>query len=151
MSKEVFAFINAILNGTAFCLLVAAFVMIKRKNIRAHATLMISACATSALFLAFYLTSHYLYGSRTLGLQAGFWRTVYLVVLIPHVLLAIVMLPMIGTTLWRASRCDFARHRRIARPTLWIWLYVSVTGVLVYYLLYHFLPTVQQAQQTTGG
>jgi uncharacterized membrane protein YozB (DUF420 family) len=67
---------------------------------------------------------------------------VYFVILIPHVILAVVMLPMIGMTIWRASRRQWDRHRRLARPTFWIWLYVSVTGVIIYAMLYHLFPAV---------
>jgi uncharacterized membrane protein YozB (DUF420 family) len=138
--KETFALINASLNAASTLLLVLAWVMIRRKNIRAHATLMLSALATSALFLAFYLTSHYLYGSRSVGLGRSALVIAYFVILVPHVLLAMVMLPMILMTLARALRRDFVRHRKLARPTLGIWLYVSVTGVVVYFMLYHVIP-----------
>lgn len=138
--KETFALVNACLNATSTVLLVLAWVMIRRKNVRAHATLMVSALVTSALFLAFYLTSHYLYGSRSVGLGRSALVIAYFVILVPHVLLAMVMLPMILVTLLRAIRRDFVRHRRLARPTLGIWLYVSITGVIVYFMLYHVLP-----------
>ena len=138
--KETFALINACLNGASTLLLALAWVMIRRKNIRAHATLMLSALATSALFLAFYLTTHYLYGSRSVGLGRSALVVAYFVILVPHVLLAMAMLPMILVTLARALRRDFVRHRKLARPTLGIWLYVSITGVVVYFMLYHVIP-----------
>lgn len=138
--KETLALVNACLNGGSTVLLVAAWVMIRRKNVRAHATLMLSALATSALFLACYLTSHYLYGSRSVGLGRSALVVAYFLILVPHVLLAMVMLPMILLTLARALRRDFVRHRELARPTLGIWLYVSITGVVVYVMLYHVLP-----------
>lgn len=138
--KETFALINASLNATSTVLLVLAWVMIRRRDVRAHATLMLSAVVTSALFLAFYLASHWLYGSRSVGLGGGALVVAYFVILVPHVLLAMVMLPMILVTLLRALRRDFVRHRKLARPTLGIWLYVSVTGVVVYFMLYHVIP-----------
>ena len=138
--KELFAAINATLNGTSAVLLVAAFVMVKRRNYRAHAYLMLSGLTTSAVFLVFYLTSHALYGERSSGLQPSPLRTFYFILLATHVLLAVGMLPLIAMSLWRAYRRQWDRHRRIASPTYWIWLYVSVTGVVVYVLLYHVFP-----------
>jgi uncharacterized membrane protein YozB (DUF420 family) len=121
-------------------LLVLAFVMVKQKNYRAHAYLMLSGLTTSAVFLVFYITSHALYGERSSGLQASPLRTFYFILLASHVLLAVGMLPLIAMSLWRAYRRQWDRHRRIAAPTYWIWLYVSVTGVVVYVLLYHVFP-----------
>jgi uncharacterized membrane protein YozB (DUF420 family) len=138
--KELLAAVNATLNGTSAALLVLAFVMIKRRNIRAHAWLMIAGLFTSAVFLVFYITSYVKFGERSSGLQAGPLRTFYFVLLASHVMLAVGMLPMITTAVWRAYRRQWDRHRRIALPTYWIWLYVSVTGVVVYVLLYHVFP-----------
>jgi uncharacterized membrane protein YozB (DUF420 family) len=140
--KATLALINAFLNGTSATLLVSAYVLIKRRRIIPHVYLMLSAVITSAVFLVFYLTSYYKYGDRTSGLEAGWLRTVYFVILVPHVILAMVMLPMIGMTIWRAYRRQWDRHRRMARPTFWIWLYVSVTGVAIYLMLYHLFPAV---------
>jgi uncharacterized membrane protein YozB (DUF420 family) len=102
---------------------------------------MIAAFAVSAAFLACYLTYHfgrqYYYGVASKAFPGtGVWKTIYLAVLIPHIILAIVMLPMIFATFWRAYREQWEKHRRIARITLPIWLYVSVTGVIVYVMLY---------------
>ena len=119
--------------------------------IRRHAQLMLSALATSAVFLVFYITSYVVYGDRSSGLPPGLFRTAYLLMLASHVLLAMVMLPMIGVTLWHAYRRNWVRHRRIARPTYWIWLYVSVTGVLIYLVLYHMVPAMYPAAQTAGA
>jgi len=141
--KELFAAINATLNGTSAVLLVVAFVMIKRRNIRAHAWLMLSGLTTSAVFLVFYITSWVKFGERSSGLQTGSLRTFYFLLLASHVLLAVGMLPMIMTALWRAYRRQWDRHRRIAAPTYWIWLYVSVTGVIVYWMLYHLFPAMR--------
>jgi len=141
--KELFAAINATLNGTSAVLLVLAYVMVKRRNYRAHAYLMLSGLTTSAVFLVFYITSHALYGERTSGLQASPLRTFYFILLATHVLLAVGMLPLIVMSLWRAYRRQWDRHRRIASPTYWIWLYVSITGVIVYWMLYHLFPRLR--------
>jgi putative membrane protein len=95
---------------------------------------------TSTLFLISYLTYHYYHGdTRFLG--QGIIRPIYFTILITHVILAIVIVPLVLITLFRALRLDFIRHRRIARWTFPLWLYVSVTGVIVYLMLYHFYPT----------
>lgn len=141
--KEVLAAINASLNGTSATLLVFAFILVKQKNYRAHAWLMISAFLVSTVFLACYLTSHYLYPARSAGLKPSLLRTIYFAILIPHILLAVGMLPLIGITFWHAYRRNWLRHRRVARPAFWIWLYVSVTGVIVYWMLYHLFPSLE--------
>src|SRR5207237_9815558 len=123
--------IDAILNGRAAVLLLVAYVCIRQGNIRAHAYLMLSAVIVSAVFLGFYLFYHYHAGEKStknLGLP-GWLRGIYLAILLPHLLLAMGMLPMIVVTLWRAYQRDWVGHRRISRPTFWIWLYVSVMGV----------------------
>ncbi len=141
--KEFFAALNASLNGLSTLLLISAYIAIRRRRYRTHGTLMISAFLVSSVFLASYLHSRYRYGELTtemLGLEPGFLRTLYLVVLIPHVILAAVMLPMIFMAMFRASRRQWRLHTRWSRPALAIWLYVSVTGVIVYFLLYHIIP-----------
>ncbi len=143
--KELLAAINATLNGTSGVLLVIAWIMIKRRNIRAHGYLMASAVLVSTVFLGFYLTSYFLYGDRTSGLDPGALRTFYFVLLASHVLLAIIVLPMVLATLWMAYRRNWRRHRLIARPTFFIWMYVSVTGVAVYWMLYHLFPGIVAA------
>jgi uncharacterized membrane protein YozB (DUF420 family) len=80
------------------------------------------------------------YDERSSGLPSGAIKTAYLLMLASHVLLAMGMLPMIGLTLWRAYRRQWSKHRRIARPTFWIWLYVSITGVMIYLVLYQVAP-----------
>ena len=140
--------VNASLNGLATVLLVAAYVVVKRRRVSPsavwyHGALMIGAVAVSAAFLASYLVYHYHAGEKTSGLKPGTLRTVYFAILIPHIILAAVMVPMILLTLWRASRRQWERHRRIARPTFWIWLYVSVSGVVIYWMLYHLFPTMR--------
>jgi uncharacterized membrane protein YozB (DUF420 family) len=140
--KATLALLNAILNGTSAVLLVSAYVLIKRRRIIPHVYLMLAALVTSAVFLVFYVTSYVTYGDKTSGLAPGTLRTVYFAILIPHVILAVAMLPMIGMTIWRAYKRQWDRHRRLARPTFWIWLYVSVTGVVIYWMLYHLFPRV---------
>lgn len=140
MTKEILAALNATLNGTAGVLLALAFAFIKRGKVRAHAWTMVAALATSAVFLVFYVTSFLVFGNRSSGLEAGPLRTFYFVLLTSHVLLAIVMLPMIFVAVLRAYNRQWVRHRQIAAPTFFIWFYVSVTGVVVYWMLYHLFP-----------
>jgi uncharacterized membrane protein YozB (DUF420 family) len=129
--------LNAALNGTSACLLVAGFLCIRRKRVTAHKACMLSAVVTSTFFLISYLTYHYHVGSVPFRGQ-GWARPVYFSVLISHTVLAVATLPLVLVTLARALRGRFERHARIARWTLPVWLYVSVTGVLVYWMLYHF-------------
>ena len=132
--------LNAILNSTSAIFLIAGYVFIKRGRIDRHKKCQITAVVTSTLFLISYLTYHYYHGdTRFLG--QGIIRPIYFAILITHVILAIVIVPLVLITLYRALRLDFIRHRRIARWTLPLWLYVSVTGVIVYLMLYHFYPT----------
>ena len=129
---------NATLNATSALLLATAFICIKLGRWRAHAAAMISATVVSAVFLGCYLTYHYLNGERSTRLHAHDWlRYVYLAVLFPHLLLAVGMLPLIYLTLFRAYHRNWPGHRRIAPPTFWIWIYVSFSGVVVYFMLYH--------------
>jgi uncharacterized membrane protein YozB (DUF420 family) len=95
------------------------------------------------MFLAGYLTRYFVWGEHSSGLSAGWLRTTYYWILFPHMLLAVVMLPMIAVALWRAYKRQWAHHHRIAAPTFWIWLYVSVTGVVIYWMLYHLFPAVR--------
>jgi putative membrane protein len=132
--------LNAILNTTSALFLLAGFRFIRRGRIQAHRNCQITAVVTSTLFLISYLTYHYYHGdTRFLG--QGIVRPFYFTVLITHVFLAIVIVPLVLITLYRAARGDFIRHRRIARWTLPLWLYVSVTGVIVYLMLYHIYPS----------
>jgi len=144
VTKELLAGLNASLNATSTVLLVLAFVFIKRKNVRAHAWTMIAALATSAVFLVFYITSYVLFKDRSSEAfkSLGGLRTFYLVLLASHVLLATLMLPMIAMALLRAYQRQWTKHHRIASPTFFIWFYVSVTGVVVYWMLYHLFPSM---------
>ncbi len=127
--------VNAALNALAALLLVAGYVQIRRRRIAAHRACMLAAFTTSVLFLVSYLTYHAQVGSQPFTGQ-GPIRTVYFVVLISHIMLAALILPLALVTLRRGLRRDDVRHAAIARWTLPIWLYVSVTGVVVYWMLY---------------
>jgi len=129
----------ASLNGASAVLLVVGRSLIKRGKLAAHRACMIAAIASSALFLACYLYFHAHVGDiRFLG--QGVWHTIYLLVLLPHVTLAIVIVPMVMITLSRGLRERYDKHRAIARWTWPLWMYVSVTGVLVYFMLYRWFP-----------
>jgi len=127
--------LNAILNGCATLLLLAGFVLIKQKRVQAHRACMIAALVFSTAFLISYLTYHYHVGNVRFGGQ-GWIRPVYFAILIPHVILAGIIVPLAITTLWFAWSGRFARHRRIAKWTWPLWMYVSVTGVVIYLMLY---------------
>lgn len=128
--------LNAALNATAAALLVAGYVCIRRGAIRQHRACMIAAFAVSTLFLVSYLTYHAQVGSRRFE-GTGAIRMVYFTVLLTHTVLAALVPPLAVVTLWRALHDRFDSHVRIARWTLPIWLYVSITGVVVYVMLYH--------------
>jgi uncharacterized membrane protein YozB (DUF420 family) len=127
--------VNATLNATSGILLTIGYVLIKRRHIDAHRNCMLMAFASSTLFLVSYLTYHAHTGSHPFG-GAGAVRLVYFSILISHIVLAIVILPMAIVTLTRGLRSQYARHVKIARRTFPIWMYVSVTGVIVYLMLY---------------
>ena len=129
--------INAVLNGTSTVLLLTGYAFIRRKKQKVHKILMISALATSALFLISYLVYHYNVGSVSFKGQ-GSIRTVYFAILISHSVLAAAVPPMAIVTLSRALRRRFDKHKVIARLTLPIWLYASITGVTIYLMLYQF-------------
>ena len=127
--------VNAALNGIAGVLLLIAYVLIRNRKIDAHRRVMIAAFATSSLFLVCYVIYHAQVGSVRFTRQ-GLVRPIYFAILITHVTLAAAVLPLAIITLSRGLKARYDRHRAIARWTLPIWLYVSVTGVLVYVLLY---------------
>jgi uncharacterized membrane protein YozB (DUF420 family) len=127
--------VNATLNGIAGVLLLIGFLLIRSRRIELHRRVMLAAFAASALFLVSYLVYHAQVGSVRFTRQ-GVVRPVYFTILITHVVLAAAVLPLAIVTLSRGLNGRFQGHRRIARWTLPIWLYVSVTGVLVYVLLY---------------
>ena len=127
--------LNAILNALSAILLVNGYRFIRQRRIIAHKRCMISAIVTSSLFLVSYLTYHFQIGSKPFTGQRTI-RTVYFSILISHTSLAITIVPLVLITLRRALKGNFERHARIARRTLPLWLYVSVTGVVVYWMLY---------------
>ncbi len=131
--------VNATLNGLSGLLLVTGYVAIRGRRIRLHRTLMLCAVGTSVLFLISYLVYHYQAGTTRFTGQ-GWVRSVYFAILISHTVLAAAIVPLVLVTLYRALRGDFTRHRTIARWTFPLWLYVSVTGILVYLMLYQ-LPS----------
>ncbi len=133
---SIFPAINATLNGTSALLLLVGHNFIKRGRMAAHRALMIAAVVTSSLFLISYVYYHAHIGSvRFQG--RGWTRLVYFSILISHTTLAIAIVPLVIITLARALRGRFDRHRAIARWTYPLWLYVSVTGVVIYVMLYH--------------
>ena len=128
--------INASLNGLGAVLLVTGFLCIRQQRIAAHRACMIAAFVLSILFMASYLVYHYQVGSVKFQ-GTGAVRTLYLTILATHSLLAAIVPFLALITLWRALRERFEKHVKIARWTLPIWLYVSITGVVVYWMLYH--------------
>ena len=145
MNLSYFPLLNASLNGASAVLLLLAYSLIRRRRFAAHATVMIAALLSSTVFLASYLTYHTLRARQGIAIThfpQSYLRPVYLTLLTSHTILAIVILPLIGITLWRASRRRWPRHRQIGVWTFSLWLYVSVTGVIIYWMLYHVAPTL---------
>jgi uncharacterized membrane protein YozB (DUF420 family) len=127
--------LNALLNTIAGCFLLSGYWAIKNGRRELHKKLMIAAFITSAIFLTSYLIYHFHVPSKKFP-DLGWIKTVYFLILFPHILLAIVMVPMILKTFWHAFREEWDQHKKIARITFPIWIYVSFTGVLVYLMLY---------------
>jgi uncharacterized membrane protein YozB (DUF420 family) len=127
--------VNATLNAISGVLLLVAYAFVRTRRIEQHRKTMIAAFVTSSLFLVCYLVYHAQVGSVRFTRQ-GFVRPLYFTILVTHVTLAAIVLPMAIVTLSRGLAAKYPQHRRIARWTFPIWLYVSVTGVLVYVLLY---------------
>ena len=139
--------VNATLNGLSAIFLTLGFIFIKRGNKIAHRNCMITAFCTSTIFLGCYLTYHgYLYFELHRGptrfLDPEWFRPIYLTILISHTILAVVIVPLILMTLWRAKLGRFELHKKIARWTWPLWMYVSVTGVVIYWLLYIKFPQI---------
>jgi uncharacterized membrane protein YozB (DUF420 family) len=137
--------VNAGLNGSSALLLTVGYVFIKRGNKTAHRNCMIGALVTSTAFLVCYLYYHYqmkqAYGeAHTRFLEPAWFRPIYLAILFTHLIGAVAIVPLVLMTVSRALRQEFARHKKIARWTWPIWMYVSVTGVLIYLLLYQVFP-----------
>ena len=130
-----FPVVNATLNGLSAVLILTGREFIRRKRMQAHAACMVSAVACSAVFLCSYLYYHFNVGS--VGFQGqGIVRPIYFTILISHTLLAVTLVPLVLVTLTRAVKKNFERHKAIARWTYPVWLYVSVTGVVIYLMLY---------------
>jgi putative membrane protein len=140
MTIERLPAVNATLNGIATCLLVLGWICIRSDRIKWHMTMMVSALIVSTVFLACYLTYHFSVTAVTKFTTPGLPKLIYFAILIPHIILAFATVPLVITTLIPAFRRRFDKHRRIARWTLPVWLYVSVTGVLVYLMLYQWYP-----------
>ena len=128
--------LNAALNATSALLLVAGYSFIRRRRVAAHRACMLLALLASALFLTSYIVYHARVGSIPYR-GTGWLRPAYFTILISHTVLAVAIVPLVAITVTRALRTDFARHAAIARVTLPIWIYVSITGVVVYLMLYH--------------
>jgi uncharacterized membrane protein YozB (DUF420 family) len=133
--------LNACLNASSFLLLVSGYYFIRHGRVTAHRNCQLAALTASILFLISYVTYHQHHGTTRFTGQ-GIARPIYFTILTSHTILAAVIVPLVIITLRRAFRGDFMRHRAIARWTLPIWLYVSVTGVLVYVMLYHLYPSL---------
>lgn len=131
--------VNAGLNATAAALLIAGWVAVKRGAKRLHQYLMVSAFVASSLFLVCYLAYHYVHGDTR---YVGDWRGLYLLILASHVLLSMPVVPMALVSFYFASRKEFTRHRKVTRWLAPIWVYVSVTGVVVFFMLRGSVPAV---------
>lgn len=140
---SVFPALNATLNALSGIFLLCGYVNIRRKRIAVHKRFMLAACVTSLLFLVSYVSYHALrHGVVTRFTHAGPIRTLYLTILGTHTVLAVVILPLAIYTVVNGLRMRVPQHRRVARWTFPLWMYVSVTGVLVYFFLYHWFPPV---------
>jgi uncharacterized membrane protein YozB (DUF420 family) len=142
MPLHLFPPINATLNATSGILIVIGFLLIRRKQVSLHRACMIGAVICSSLFLISYVTYHIGFGAGVTRFTGTGWvRTAYYGILISHTILAVTVVPFVIVTLTRALRGQFARHRAVARYAFPMWLYVSVTGVIVYFMLYHIYPS----------
>ena len=130
---------NAFLNASSFVLLSSGYFFIRRKKVKAHRNCQIAALSASVLFLISYVVYHQHHGVTRFAGQ-GIARPIYFTILGTHTILALVIVPFVIITVRRAKRADFLRHKGIARWTLPLWLYVSITGVIVYVMLYHLYP-----------
>ena len=132
--------LNATLNASSFILLSSGYYFIRRGRVIAHRNCQLSALTASIIFLISYVIYHQHHGA-TRFLGQGIARPIYFTILTTHTLMAVIIVPFVIVTLRRALRKDFLRHRALARWTLPMWLYVSITGVLVYLMLYHLYPS----------
>ncbi|HKR65332.1 MAG TPA: DUF420 domain-containing protein [Thermoanaerobaculia bacterium] len=133
---------NATLNALSGVFLLTGYVFMRRGQIATHRRFMLAACSTSLFFLVSYVTHHALRGGVVTRFSGtGFWRTFYLTMLATHTILAIIIVPLAIVTVFNGLKMRVPQHRRVARWTFPIWMYVSVTGVLVYFFLYHWFPS----------
>jgi uncharacterized membrane protein YozB (DUF420 family) len=137
--------VNAGLNGLSAVFLTAGYYFIRRKDQESHRKCMLAAFVTSTLFLVCYLTYHgylayYLHRGPTIFKNPAWFRPIYLAILLTHTLLAAVIVPLVLVSLTRALKQRYELHRKIARWTWPLWMYVSVTGVVIYLLLYQIFP-----------
>ncbi|MCX7701867.1 MAG: DUF420 domain-containing protein [Gemmataceae bacterium] len=132
--------VNAVLNATSTVLIIGGYLAVRARRIRLHQGLMLTALATSALFLTSYLVYHFVVRSGEATRYEGEFRSVYLALLLSHTVLAAVAAPMVLATVFLALRGRIDSHRRFAKVTLPIWLYVSVTGVVIYFILKDLYP-----------
>lgn len=141
MSYTWFPPLNASLNALSGLFLLIGYFLIRRKRIELHKRFMLAACTTSVLFLICYVTYHSLRGGVVTKFAGeGFWKTFYLTMLTTHTILAVIILPLAIWTVINGLRMRVPQHRAVARWTFPLWLYVSVTGVLVYFFLYQWFP-----------
>jgi putative membrane protein len=139
---EILPAVNATLNATTGVLLLIAYVLIRQKRIALHKRFMLAACTTAVVFLACYVLNHVLrHGIVTRFTATGPIRPVYFFILVTHTILAIVIVPLAILSVMNGLRMRVPQHRRVARWTFPLWMYVSVTGVLVYFFLYHWFPS----------
>ncbi len=143
---KIFPHLNAALNATSGLLLVFGLVFILKKRVHLHRACMLGASSVSAIFLACYVTHHIIrtsiYGlGPTKFTGEGFARPVYFTILTSHTILATLVAPFVIATLWRGLKGRFDSHKRLARLVYPVWVYVSLTGVVVYLMLYHFYPS----------
>jgi uncharacterized membrane protein YozB (DUF420 family) len=135
--------VNGTLNGLSAILLSAGYYFIRKKNVIAHRNCMISAFITSVVFLICYLTYHIFVHHVTRFVNPPWFRPIYLTILLTHTTLAVVIVPLVLMTLSRALKARYELHKKIARWTWPLWMYVSVTGVVVYLILYQIFPQAQ--------
>ena len=140
MDLRILPTLNATLNATSGLLVLIGFLFIRRKKVRAHRFCMLGAVGASSLFLISYIYYHYHAGATRFA-GTGWSRPLYFTILTSHTILAVVLVPVVIITVRRALKGNFNRHRAIARFTFPMWLYVSITGVLVYLMLYHIYPS----------
>lgn len=139
LPRDFFPTFNAAMNGTASLLLLVGFILIKQRKITAHLRVMWCAFGASALFLASYLYYHFNFHSNAFGGE-GIIRPIYFAMLITHIILAVVILPFIFRLLYLGTRGFNERHRRLAKWIWPLWMYTSMTGVLIYFMLYQWYP-----------